>query len=41
VTGLPSGTYVVHLQLLDAEGNVVPGAWNDTERAITVERGTS
>lgn len=41
VTGLESGTYVVHLQLLDADGTVVPGTWNDTEREITVERGTS
>ncbi len=41
VTGLESGTYVVHLQLLDADGNVVPGAWNDTEREITVERSAS
>ena len=37
VTGLTPGTYVVHLQLLDADGNVVPGSFNDTEREITVE----
>ena len=37
VTGLPSGTYVFHLQLLDADGNVVPGTFNDTERTVTVE----
>jgi hypothetical protein len=38
VTGLQSGTYVVTLELLDAEGNVVDGAFNSTEREITVER---
>lgn len=37
VTGLTPGTYVVHLQLLDADGTVVPGTFNDTEREITVE----
>ncbi|WP_022835707.1 hypothetical protein [Salisaeta longa] len=41
VTGLSSGTYVVHLQLLDAEGNVVPGPFNDTEREIVVEAPSS
>lgn len=39
VTGLESGTYVVTLELLDAEGNRVEGAFNYTEREITVERG--
>jgi hypothetical protein len=38
MTGLASGTYVVRLELLDAEGNVVPGVYNTTEREITVER---
>ena len=38
VTGLQSGTYIVTLELLDAEGNVVDGAFNSTEREITVER---
>lgn len=38
VTGLESGTYVVTLELLDPEGNVVEGAFNSTEREITVER---
>jgi hypothetical protein len=37
VTGLASGTYIFHLQLLDADGNVVPGTFNDTEREVTVE----
>lgn len=37
VTGLSSGTYEVNLQLLDADGNVVPGPFNDTTREITVE----
>lgn len=35
VTGL-DGTYVVNLQLLDGEGNVVPGRFNDTSRKIRV-----
>jgi hypothetical protein len=39
VTGLSSGTYEVTLQLLDADGNVVPGPFNDTTREITVETG--
>ena len=38
VTGLAEGTYDVTLELLDADGNVVPGAYNTTEREITVER---
>jgi len=37
VTGLSSGTYEVNLQLLDGDGNVVPGPMNDTTREITVE----
>jgi hypothetical protein len=41
VTGLSSGTYEVTLQLLDADGNVVPGPMNDTTREITVEAGDS
>lgn len=35
VTGL-DGTYTVNLQLLDSEGNVVPGEMNDTSRKIRV-----
>lgn len=38
MTGLESGTYIVRLELLDAEGNVVPGVYNTTEREITIER---
>jgi len=37
VTGLESGTYEVNLQLVGSDGNVVPGAFNDTTREITVE----
>lgn len=37
VTGLESGRYIVHLQLLNAEGEVVPGPFNDTTREIQVE----
>ena len=35
--GLTPGTYVVTLELLDADGNRVPGTFNYTEREITVE----
>jgi hypothetical protein len=38
VTGLKSGTYEVQLQLLDKNGDVVDGAFNNTTREITVER---
>lgn len=41
VTGLSSGTYEVTLQLVDSDGNVVPGSMNDTTREITVERSDS
>jgi hypothetical protein len=37
IDGLDAGTYEVQLQLLDAEGNVVPGPFNDTTREIQVE----
>lgn len=36
VSGLTSGEYVVTLQLLDKDGSVVDGAFNNTERTITV-----
>ncbi|HML94927.1 MAG TPA: hypothetical protein PKC29_05815 [Thermodesulfobacteriota bacterium] len=36
VAGLPAGEYGVRLQLLDKDGNVVEGAFNDTERAVNV-----
>ena len=36
VAGLPAGEYGVRLQLLDKDGNVVEGAFNDTERTINV-----
>ena len=39
VTGLSSGTYEVNLQLVDGDGNVVSGPFNDTTREITVETG--
>lgn len=39
VTGLESGTYEVNLQLLDGQGNVVPGPFNDTTREIVVDTG--
>lgn len=37
VTGLSSGTYEVNLQLLDSDGNVVSGPFNDTTREIQVQ----
>lgn len=36
VSGLTSGDHVVTLQLLDKDGNVVEGPFNNTERVITV-----
>lgn len=39
VTGLDTGTYEVHLQLIDGEGNVVDGPFNDTIREIQVKTG--
>lgn len=36
VTGLTSGEYVVALQLLDKDGSVVDGAFNNTERTISI-----
>lgn len=36
VTGLTSGDYIITLQLLDKDGNVVEGPFNNTERVITV-----
>jgi hypothetical protein len=41
VTGLSTGDYMVKLELLDKDGNVVPGAFNSTEREISVVRDTS
>ena len=37
VTGLASGEYVITLRLLDKDGNVAEGPFNNTERVITVE----
>jgi hypothetical protein len=37
VEGLEKGTYVFHLELLDADGNVVPGPLNTTDREVTVD----
>lgn len=37
VTGLESGTYNVQLQLLNADGEVVSGSFNDTTREIQVD----
>ena len=40
VTGLSSGEYIITLQLLDKDGNLVEGAFNNTERTITVSTET-
>ena len=34
---LQDGKYVVKMELLDGAGKVLPGAWNATERAITID----
>ena len=36
VTGLTSGEYIITLQLLDKDGNLVEGPFNNTERAVTI-----
>ena len=38
VTGLTTGDYAVKLELLDKDGNTVSGAFNNTERDISVVR---
>jgi hypothetical protein len=38
VTGLTSGDYIVTLQLLDKDGNMVEGPFNNTERVITISK---
>lgn len=38
VTGLTTGDYAVKLELLDSDGNTVEGAFNNTEREISVVR---
>ncbi len=37
VEGLSAGTYIFKLELLDADGNVVPGPLNTTEREVVVD----
>jgi hypothetical protein len=41
VTGLTTGDYSIKLELLDKDGNVVPGPFNSTERNISVVRETA
>ncbi len=38
VEGLPDGTYEIRLELLAADGNVVPGPLNTTNRVIEVKK---
>lgn len=37
VEGLPKGTATVKLELIDAEGNAIPGPFNVVEREVTLE----
>lgn len=37
VEGLSAGTYIFQLELLDADGNVVPGPLNTTKREVVVD----
>ncbi|WP_299365626.1 hypothetical protein [Winogradskyella sp.] len=37
VTGLPMGEVTINLQLVDAEGNVLPGPFNTVERKVTLK----
>ena len=39
IEGLADGEHTIKLELLNPSGNVVPGAFNSTERTITVARG--
>jgi hypothetical protein len=41
IEGLADGEHTVKLQLLNPSGNPVPGAFNTTERTITVSRGAA
>ena len=36
ITGLTTGEYIITLQLLDGDGNLVEGPFNNTERSINV-----
>jgi len=37
IEGLPMGRTEIKLELLDSEGNAVPGPFNSVERSITLE----
>lgn len=37
IEGLPKGEVTVKLELIDAEGNVIPGPFNSVERTVTLE----
>jgi len=41
MTGHGSGTYVITLELLDSEGNVVPGSFNTTQREVSIQKASS
>lgn len=40
IEGLPMGRNEIKLELIDAEGNLIPGPFNSVERAITLEAGS-
>ena len=40
IEGLPMGRTEIKLELIDAEGNLIPGSFNSVERSITLEEGT-
>ena len=39
IEGLPLGEVTIRLELIDAEGNLVPGPYNDVTRTVTLEAG--
>ena len=41
VEGLPKGEATIKLELIDAEGNVIPGPFNSVERKVKLEEATA
>lgn len=37
IKGLPKGEVTIHLELLDADGNLIPGGFNDVTRSVTLK----
>lgn len=40
IEGLPKGEVTIKLELIDAEGNLIPGPFNSVERTVTLEEAT-